>query len=85
MKTRCLSIKNSFKVSVVDRVCLHLDILDELADYSKEMLGMYENLEDWSKLGFLVYKKYYLERKKVLNLLKSQDFSQLFWIKCCQI
>lgn len=35
------------------------------------MIEMYEDLDDWEELIFLMYKKYYIERLKVLNVLKS--------------
>ena len=67
------SIKNSLlpllskKDSIVDvvesalnKITLHLEILSELPQYSKELLDLYEDNSEWEELVFLVYKKYYL-------------------------
>jgi len=42
-------------------------------------------MEDWDELNFLIYKKFYLERMKVLNFLKKYPIKNPFCIKRASI
>lgn len=49
------------------------------------MIEMYENLDDWEEMIFLVYKKYYLERIKVLDCLKNHVPFNPFCLSPCAV
>lgn len=58
-----------------------MEKLKVLALYSQGIVESYEELDEWEELIFLVYKKYYLERKKLFFALKTRDikyFSSFF-------
>ena len=55
---RCSSI--SVQDSIPNKISLHLEILSELAEYSKELLDEYVDSCEWEEIAFLVYKKYYM-------------------------
>lgn len=57
--------------SVIDKINLHLGTLDLISDYAQEFKKMYEQIEDWEELIFLAYKKFWIERTKVLEYLKK--------------
>jgi hypothetical protein len=57
----------------LERIILHLETLNLIADYTKEFKKMYENVEPWEVLIFLTYKKFYIERMKVVNILKPTN------------
>lgn len=50
-----------------------LERINILAEYSQEIIQKYEDISDWDELVFLVYKKFYLERKKIVRSLLYGD------------
>jgi hypothetical protein len=46
--------------STLDKINLHLETLELIADYALEFKKMYEQIEDWEELIFLTYKKFWV-------------------------
>ena len=74
----------SYQESISYKIHLHLEILGELAQYSKELLEEYEDSAEWEELAFLVYKKYYIERLKVARSLRGIG-SNPFNLTVCRV
>ena len=55
----------------MEKVILHFETLNIIADYTKEFQKMYDNTEPWEMLIFLSYKKFYVERTKAVSWLRA--------------
>ena len=73
-----------YSENTLNKITLHLEILGELAEYSKELIDIYEDISEWEELVFLVYKKYYIERLKVARALRGIGFNP-FHLGICEV
>jgi hypothetical protein len=64
----------------MDRLNFHLDIIQTLSDFVYNSTQISTDAEEWEHLNFLVYKKYYIERVKVLQFLKKYPMKNPFCI-----
>lgn len=42
-----------------------------IADYTHEFKKMYEHVDEWEELIFMTYKKFWVERVKVVEYMKK--------------
>lgn len=68
--SNCLSGSISTK-SIIEKVNLHVGTLEMIADYTHEFKKMYEHVEEWEELIFMTYKKFWVERVKVVEYMKK--------------
>lgn len=86
----CLLVSSKLDRSFRDRreamekIELHLELLNLLPAYVKEFKQIYEETECWEELIFLLYKKFSLERDKVLAALQTKAVSP-FRIPFCAV
>lgn len=64
-----LDKSHTAQIEVVEKIELHLELLNLLPAYVKQFKQIYEEIECWDELLFLTYKKFYLERIKIHQAL----------------
>ena len=51
---------HSERAETIEKIELHLELLNMLPSYVKQFKQIYEEVECWDELLFLTYKKFYL-------------------------
>ena len=61
----------SFNDDIRERIQLHVQTLTIFADYAQSFDSIYQDCDEWEELIFLLYKKYFIERVKIFQLIKN--------------
>lgn len=73
------------KVTCRDKINAHLQILHSMSHFVYESIKFDEIGDEWEELNFLIYKKYYIERRKVLNFIQKYPMRNPFCIYNAEI
>lgn len=71
MLSSLVNRSQSGATETADKVELHLELLNILPEYVKQFKQIYEEVDCWDELLFLTYKKFHLERGKVLQAIEN--------------
>lgn len=72
-------------MTVIQKIEFHIELINTLSNFVYKSTELEYLMEDWDELNFLIYKKFYLERMKVLNFLKKYPIKNPFCIKRASI
>lgn len=76
---------NEFSSWTSEQINKHLQIIEEIYVFLQESLSYHEDSQEWKELHFLLLKKYYLERRKVVHFLKKYPMKNPFLISSCKL
>ena len=71
---------NSLNLTIQEQIKEHLDIIEHIYTFLQESIQFHSDLDEWQELHFLLLKKYYIERQKVVHFLKKYPMKNPFSI-----